>query len=257
MAGLEKIVTDELVSGIADRLAAEGRKVTNRLVWDHIGGGSMTTIAGALRRWRERQQIAAEIPAIRVPLPETVAETMRVAVEQLWTAAQEETQKEIDRLSEAANARVADAVAERDGALAELQVTVEELQSLQGRAAGLETGLQAVRQEGEGLRGELASATEKAGQAAARAVEIERRADDLQTELGRVHDDARAERERLADALTQAGVERDEARREAAGARENAARLQGQVEAMMAQQAELMKAIAGKAERMPSGRAPK
>jgi len=53
MAGLDKIVTDELVFSIADRLTAEGRKVSNRVLWDHIGGGSMTTIAGALRRWRE------------------------------------------------------------------------------------------------------------------------------------------------------------------------------------------------------------
>ena len=255
MAGLEKIVTDELVSGIADRLAGEGRKVTNRLVWDHIGGGSMTTIAGALRRWRERQQIEAETPAIRTPLPETVAEAMRTAIERLWKAAQEETQKEIDRLTEAANARVSDAVAERDGALAELQATVEELQSLQSRSAGLENDLQAARQVGEGLRGELASAAERAGQAAARAIEIERRADDLHAELGRVHDDAKAERERLAEALTRAGVERDEARQEAAGARENAARLQGQVEAMQAQLGELMKAIAARAEPPASGRA--
>lgn len=32
MAGLERIVTDELVFSIADRLDAEGRKVSNRLV---------------------------------------------------------------------------------------------------------------------------------------------------------------------------------------------------------------------------------
>ena len=257
MAGLEKIVTDELVFGIADRLTGEGRKVSNRLVWDHIGGGSMTTIAGALRRWRERQQLQAEAPAVRAPLPESVAEAMRAGVAQLWKAAQEETQREIDRLTEAANARVADAVAERDSALAELQATVEELQGWQGKAAALEDELREVSRNGDGLRGELASATERAGQAEARAVEIERRADDLQTELGRVHDDARAERERLADALTQAGVERDEARQEAAGARENAARLQGQVEAMTAQQGELMKAIAARAEPPASGRAPR
>ena len=41
------------------------------------------------------------------------------------------------------------------------------------------------------------------------------------------------------------------------GRRENAVRLQGQVEVMTAQQGELMKAIAGKAERVRSGRAPK
>ena len=105
------------------------------------------------------------------------------------------------------------------------------------------------------MRSELVSATERAGQAAARAVEIERRADDLHTELGRVHEDTKAERERLVETFTRAGVERDEARQEAAGARENAARLQGQVEAMSTQQGELMKAIAAKAEPAACGRA--
>ena len=303
MAGLEKIVTDDLVFGIADRLAGEGAKVTNRLVWDHIGGGSMTTIAGALRRWREKQLLKAETPAARVPLPDGVAEGMRQAVERLWNAAQKETQKEIDRLTEAMNARVAEAVAERDSALAELQSTVEELQGWQGKAAALEDALKDTRQEGERLRGDLAAATGRAGEAEARVMELGRRADDLQAELARVHDDARAERERqaaavaagqaefdrlreelatlkataqadqqnhadaakqareqaerLADTLARAGIDRDEARREAADARENTARLQGQVEAMTAQQAELMKAIAAKAERPPLGRVPK
>ena len=68
---------------------------------------------------------------------------------------------------------------------------------------------------------------------------------------------AKEEAERLADTLARAGIERDEARRDAAEAREHAARLQGQVEAMKAQQGELMKAIAAKAERPPSSRAPK
>jgi colicin import membrane protein len=303
MAGLEKIVTDERVFEIADRLTAEGRNVTNRLIWDHIGGGSMTTIGGALRRWRERQQLQAEAPAVRVALPEGVDRTMREAVERLWAAAQEETRREVERLTQAMNVRVAEAVAERDGALAELQSTVEELQGWQGKAAALEGELKDARQEAEQGRAGLASAAERAGQAEARAGEIERRADGLQAELGWVHEEAKAERERqaaaiaagqgeldrlreelaslrataqaeqrqhaeaakrakeqaerLADTLARAGIERDEARREAAEARENAARLQGQVEAMKAQQGELMKAIAAKAERPPSGRAAK
>ena len=232
MAGLEKIVTDERVFDIADRLMGEGRKVSNRMVWDQVGGGSMTTIAGALRRWRERQQLKAEPPAARTPLPDAVASAMRDAVERLWGAAQEETQKEIDRLTQAMNARVAEAVAERDSALAELQSTVEELQDVQDRAAEVEAELRGAHQAGEALRAELASAVERAGRAEARAVEIERRADGLQAELGRVHGEA------------QAGVDRDQARREAAEARETAARLQGQLEAMTAQQAELMKTLA-------------
>lgn len=129
LAGFDRIVTDEVVFSIADWLAAEGRKVSNRVLWDHIGGGSMTTIAGALRCWRGRQQIRAELPAERMALPDSLGLALRGAVEQLWAAAQQETQPEIDRLTQAANARVAEAVAERDSALAELQATVEELQA--------------------------------------------------------------------------------------------------------------------------------
>ena len=157
---------------------------------------------------------------------------MREAFERLWNAAQEETQKEIDRLTEGMNARMAETVAERDGALAELQSTVEELQGLQGKAAAVEAELREARQGGEDLRGELARATERAGRAEARAVEIERRADGLQAELGHVHEE------------TQHSVDRGQARREAAEARETAARLQGQIEAMTAQQAELMQTLA-------------
>ena len=165
MAGLEKIVTDERVFAIADRLSAEGSKVSNRVLWDHLGGGSMTTIAGALRRWRERQQIQAETPAVRAPLPETVDQALREAAGQLWKAAQEETQREIERLSEAATARVAEAVAERDSALAELQATVEELQDRQGRdSERLRQELQAAPSgTREELRAELARA-DRAGQ---------------------------------------------------------------------------------------------
>jgi hypothetical protein len=57
----------------------------NRLVWDQIGGGSMTTIG--------------------VALPEAVAIVLRDAAGRLWTAAQEETQREIDRLRAARRPR--------------------------------------------------------------------------------------------------------------------------------------------------------
>ena len=141
---------------------------------------------------------------------------MREAVERLWAAAQEETRKEIERLTEAMNARVAEAVAERDGALAELQSTVEEVQGWQGKAAALEGELKDARQEAEQVRTGLASAAERAGQAEARAGEIERRADGLQAELGRVHEEAKAERERQAAAIAAGQGELDRLREELA-----------------------------------------
>ena len=289
MAGLDKIVTDDLVFGIADRLTAAGGKVSNRLIWSEIGGGSMTTIAASVRRWRERQELKAEEPTQRAPLPEPVGEAMRESVDRLWKAAQAETQKDIERLTQAMNERVAEATVERDEALSELQSTVEELQIAQARGAALDADLSAACKERDALQVQLASAIERAVTAETRAVEIERRADDLGTELGRVHAEVTAEHERQAQALAKirteldhareevvtvratadalaaqqsvqrqrladeadrqvnrlsaAEAEREQLRKDAGAAREEAARLAGKVEAMTTQHAELLRAI--------------
>ena len=49
----------------------------------------------------------------------------------------------------------------------------------------------------------------------------------------------------MAQRMTQAEADRDQERREAGKAREEAARLQGMVQAMTSQNAELMRAVAG------------
>lgn len=219
MAGLDKIVTDELVFGIADRLTAAGGKVSNRLIWSEIGGGSMTTIAAALRRWRERQELKADQPVERAPLPEPIGEAMRESVDRLWKAAQAETQKDIERLTQAMNERVAEATAERDEALSELQSTVEELQGAQARCTTLDAELASTSQECDGLRAQLATATDRATTAETRAVEIERRADDLGAELGRVHAEVTIERERQTLELATIRAELDQLRGELVGAR--------------------------------------
>ena len=120
--------------------------------------------------------------------------------------------------------------------------------------------------QGEALRAELAQASQRAGTAEARATEIERRANDLASELQRLHADlastqatAQAERQqhteqrkqsaqealRVAERMTKAEADRDQERLEAGKAREEAARLQGMVQAMTSQNAELMRAVAG------------
>lgn len=227
MAGLEKIVSDALVFETADRLAAEGRKVSNRMVWDQIGGGSMTTIAAALRRWRERQQLKAEQAPERTPLPEAIAAAMHEAVERLWRAAQEETQREIDRLTQAMNGRVAEAHAEREAALAELQTTVEELDALKTRAGALEADLQGARGEAASLRERLTEASRAAEISATKAAENARRADDLGAELARVHAEAKAERQRHGAALSGVNAQLEATRGELAKA-QSALQTQGQ-----------------------------
>lgn len=125
MAGLEKVVTDELVAATADRLMLEGGKVTNRLIWTEIGGGSMTTIANALRRWRDAQATKVEAPVERAPLPSAVADALHDATLRLWQVAQAETQKEVEAQKKLADELVAAAEVERDAALNELETELE------------------------------------------------------------------------------------------------------------------------------------
>lgn len=69
MAGLEKIATDERVFDIAARLVAQGRKVSNHMVWDQVGGGYMMTIAEGAAPLAERSgclwRSLARIPKTR------------------------------------------------------------------------------------------------------------------------------------------------------------------------------------------------
>jgi chromosome segregation ATPase len=127
---IERIVTDETVFEIADQLTANGEKVTNRAVWSAIGGGSMTTISQALRRWKERQVLQVTQPIERTPLPASLVDVLHNAATQLWDAAQAETKSELEQLAQATNARIAEAQSERDDTLAELQTTAEELEQV-------------------------------------------------------------------------------------------------------------------------------
>lgn len=128
--GIERIVTDDMVFDVADQLATNGEKVTNRAIWSAIGGGSMTTISHGLRRWKERQVLQVAQPVERAPLPTAMIDVLHGAAAQLWDAALAETKSELDQLAQATNARVAEAQSERDDILAELQTTAEELEQV-------------------------------------------------------------------------------------------------------------------------------
>ncbi len=136
--GIERVVTDTMVFEVADQLTAAGEKVTNRAIWTAIGGGSMTTISQALRRWKESQVLQVAQPIERAPLPASIIDVLHAAAAQLWDAALNETKSELDQLAQATNTRVAEAQNERDDTLAELQTTAEELEQVKTeRDAGL------------------------------------------------------------------------------------------------------------------------
>lgn len=211
MADNAKIVTDEVVAQVAERLTAAGEKVSNRAVWSEIGGGSMTTISGALRRWRERQELQPEQKAERAAAPDDVYEAARLSAEQIWAASQRVTQHEIDDLSNTMNERINKANAERDAALVELQGTVEELQLAQATIIEQAQGIAAAVAEAERLIAEvaqlkdaLAAQTEAAHTAAAALAEAQRHADRLSTVLDQERAERAAATQRAATAEQQA-----------------------------------------------------
>jgi chromosome segregation ATPase len=127
---IERIVTDDAVFEIADQLTANGEKVTNRAIWSAIGGGSMTTVSQALRRWKEQQEIQVSQPIERTPLPASLVDVLHQAAAQLWETAQAESRAELEQLAHATNARIVEAQSERDDTLSELQTTAEELEQV-------------------------------------------------------------------------------------------------------------------------------
>ena len=141
----EKLVSDSMVFEIAEQLTAKGEKVTNRAVWSAIGGGSMTTISNALRRWRENQELQVNQSIERTPLPAAMVEVLHHAAVQLWDAAQTETKAELEQLAQATNARIAEAHNERNEALAELQATAEELEQTKEELGALKIEVEALR----------------------------------------------------------------------------------------------------------------
>jgi len=111
----------------------------------------------------------------------------------------------------------------------------------QAQAAG-----QAARTEADKLSTELATAREQVRSAEARAMEIERRAGELRTELDRAQEDAqrvRAAQAEQAKVVKTTVQERDQAEKAVSAAREDAAKLRGQVETLQAQFAELVRVL--------------
>lgn len=189
--GIERVVTDDMIFDVADRLAANGEKVTNRAIWSAIGGGSMTTISQALRRWKESQVLQVAQPVERAPLPAAIIDVLHGAAAQLWDAALAETKSELDQLALATNARVAEAQGERDDTLAELQTTAEELEQVKAERDSA-----------------LADADDKAQQLAASATEIARLQAELNAQtLATANATHRAETAEAAKAELQARVE--------------------------------------------------
>lgn len=154
--GIDRVVTEEMVFAAADQLAAAGVKVTNRAIWSAVGGGSMTTISQALRRWKERQDLQPSQPIERAPLPAAVIDVLHQAAAHLWDAALAETKDELEQLAQATNARVSEAQNERDETLAELQATAEELEQVKQEREAVQAAGDTISQQLAAANAEIA-----------------------------------------------------------------------------------------------------
>lgn len=103
----------------AEALVAEGvESPTNDAVRDRMGGGSLTHISPVMREWKasRREQVRAVLA-----LPDELLPVIRQAGAQLWSALTERAQLEIGEVKADAAERIAEATAERDELLSEVE----------------------------------------------------------------------------------------------------------------------------------------
>ncbi|MBC8739567.1 ATPase [Paraburkholderia sp. UCT31] len=176
-------ITDELVAEIANRMAEEGEKVSPVAIWSEVHTGSVVAVAAALRKWRETR--APRVPQVveRPALPETVTDTMRDALDRLWSSAQDEAERAVARRLAAMRQRVEDASDERDDALAELQTTVQELDALQVQLDKMTSAYDEKVDAVAGLEEDIALAVQRTDAAEKRAQELAERVSLLEAEL--------------------------------------------------------------------------
>ncbi|MDN5871456.1 MAG: DNA-binding protein [Nitrococcus sp.] len=112
------MATQEQVSRAADALAAQDKKVTVATVREALGAGSYSTLSPMLRAWRE--QHLAQV-ALTEALPGEAEEAGRKAAAAIWQTAMVHLQQRAERVEQAAEERITEAMAERDEAMGEVQ----------------------------------------------------------------------------------------------------------------------------------------
>ncbi|MGV2290266.1 DNA-binding protein [Trinickia sp. YCB016] len=188
-------ITEEMIAEIANRMADEGQKVSPLAIWSEVHTGSVVAVAAALRKWRETRALRATPVAERPALPEVVTDTMRDALDRLWTSAQDEAERAVSRRLNAMTQRVEDASNERDDALAELQNTVEELESGRRQLVEMTDAYHAKTDEAGRLTEDIAQAMQRADAAELRVHELEARIAALEAEVERLTAELAAQRE--------------------------------------------------------------
>jgi chromosome segregation ATPase len=179
-------ITKDQIWAAADELDQTGKAPTLAAVRKVVGGGSFTTIQDAMTEWKVKRQ-AKEAP-IKEPTPQALADRLGEVGAEIWSMALQLANARLAADRETLEAERVEMEADRQEAADLADQLNEELDAAKARCADLE---RAERDTAARLSSALADAkeaAERATRAETRAAEIERRADDLNVELGRVHE---------------------------------------------------------------------
>ena len=111
-------IRDRIIA-TANALVSEGiDNPTNDQVRERMGGGSLSNISPVMREWRESRK--AEVVAA-LDMPADLKKAVETSLGQLWGMASKLATASVENFRQEAEAAVADATAERDEALNEIQ----------------------------------------------------------------------------------------------------------------------------------------
>lgn len=244
-------ISKEQIFAVADELDATGQNPTLANVRKQLGSGSFTTISEAMNEWRAHQ--ASQAAPIREPAPQAVTDKLAVLGGDLWAVALEMAHTRLAAEREALETVRQETEAARKEAAELADQLTDELDEAKARIATMEAVGAAAKDETDELRGKLSAASERAAMAEARAGELRTELDHAQEEArqaraelvklqvkAEVADQANQEQRktmaieahRQAERLTAAKGARDQAKRDTALAREEAATLRGRLEAL-------------------------
>jgi colicin import membrane protein len=167
-----------------------------------------------LREWRHLQR--QQVKVMRYPLPDALHEIIQQTGRTVWETAQRMANEALDSARVAFEAEKSDLT----------RLSVEQSEAFDS----VSTALEQVQAENDRFRAELESTRKITAET------VER----LQGELAQVRAKAEASEQMHSERTSGAEAERDLSRREAIEAREAAAALRGQIEAMTAQNAALL-----------------
>lgn len=202
-------ITTADIHAAADRIAEAGQQPTLAAVRKALGGGSFTTISEAMKGWKAAQAAAAA--PLREAPPEAITERVSDIAGDIWALALSLAN---DRLA-AEREFLKETRRDLEHAANEAVELADQV-SIELEAAREQINLQAV--EIEKAKAQISEAGSRAEKAETRVSEMENRANDFR-------------------------IERDEASKAAAEAREAAASLAGQLQVLKEQNAALMAVI--------------